>query len=63
MFIPWFDENLNFNAFHNNIKKLNKKVSLSTELGTDKLRLLIRKLVILPVQCALCLKRKIKINS
>ena len=41
---PWLYENLNLNAFHNKIKKFNKKVRVSTELlHTDKLSLLIKR--------------------
>ena len=34
VFIPWSAVILIFNAFHNKIKKINKKVRVSTELGT-----------------------------
>ena len=53
----WPDELLIFNAFHNK-KKNNNKVRVSTELGTYKLRLLIKKTSYIPVQVCTFLQKK-----
>ena len=50
---PWSTVFKILNAFENNKKKINKKVSLATELLHTYFSVLVRRLDILPVQYAL----------